>query len=93
MPCLGPPIGGLFDVAPPMYSHVYPFPTHEAPRFERLNAVCDLRDTDPNAILALFKPSRCSCESPRFDTVTIGGVRHTQFCCACGKPGPDDHAC
>lgn len=32
----------------------------------------------------------CTCLEPRFDVVTIKGMRHSEFCCACGLPGDRD---
>jgi hypothetical protein len=59
---------------------------------------CDRWDIDPDRIMQAFlrpleslaQSVRCSCENPRFDVVTLGSQRHSQFCCACGRPGSDD---
>lgn len=33
----------------------------------------------------------CTCLTTRFDAVTLKtGERHSEFCCACGRPGPSD---
>ena len=33
----------------------------------------------------------CTCLDPRFDAVTLKtGERHSEFCCACGRPGFGD---
>jgi hypothetical protein len=45
------------------------------------------------AVDLTFPPDLCDCQTPRFDAVTLAGVRHSEFCCACGRPGTNDHTC
>lgn len=50
----------------------------------------DLHDVDPDRLMAKFI-KRCACPDPRFDQVTAAGERHSELCCSCGRPGPNDH--
>ena len=91
MPCLGPT--GDPDLRYQMMTHEFR---------------CDLRDEDPQRLLEAFTlravvfgpsttavdlPDPCDCPTPRFDAVTLAGVRHSEFCCACDRPGSNDHTC
>lgn len=93
MPCLGP----TGDPDPR-----YPFPTHEfrcdlrdedpqrfLDAFLRPGAIVFGPST--TAVDLTTEPDRCTCKHPRFDRVTVAGERHSEFCCACGLPGPGDH--
>lgn len=97
MPCLGPPSGD-----PELR---YPFPTHEFRcdlRSEDPQRMLDIILRPGVLVLDLPVPTSCTgnarsyfcdCPTPRFDAVTLAGVRHSEFCCACGRPGPNDHTC
>lgn len=94
MPCLGP-TGGP-DLR-------YPFPTHEFrcdrrdedPQriFEAFTLRAVVFGPSTTAVDLTFPPDLCDCPTPRFDAVTLAGVRHSEFCCACGRPGSNDHTC
>lgn len=97
MPCLGPPIhpdcvphSGLPD------THEFRCDLRDEDPQRFLDAilrpgvlVLDL--PVPESVTGHVKSYFCDCLDPRFDAVTIAGVRHSEFCCACGRPGPNDH--
>lgn len=96
MPCLGPPSGDP-DLR-------YPFPTHEFrcdlreedPQriYEAFTIRALVFGPSTTAVdLTIIESEGCTCPAPRFDAVTLAGVRHSEFCCACGRPGPNDHTC
>lgn len=67
------------------------------PRPDTYEFRCDLWDVDPNRLMEAFlrplrvlEEEKCVCADPLFDVVTRCGRRHSQFCCACGRPGSDD---
>jgi len=91
MPCLGPPSAPIKEIL-----HV---PSHEhdfvdAQRiFEAFTIRAIVFGPSTTAVDLTFPPDLCDCPTPRFDAVTLAGVRHSEFCCACDRPGSNDHTC